>query len=60
MVRAIDKLAAYEEFQQLVLPGLQKALKEGASAEDIYKLAEAAAAARAVTIAVKEAMIAIV
>jgi signal recognition particle receptor subunit beta len=54
MASALDKLAAYEEFCKDILPSLQKAIKEGRSAEDIYKMAESIAAARAVTIAATE------
>jgi hypothetical protein len=54
MHRRIDDLIAFEEFQEEILPALRMALKEGKSAEEIYKMATAAAAARVVTIAVKE------
>jgi hypothetical protein len=49
MVRAIDELAEFEDFQQLVLPKLRKAVKEGWSAEKIYKEMSSLAAAKAVT-----------
>lgn len=54
MVSAIDNLAAFEEFQDEILPELRKMLKVGASAEAIYKKATAVAAARAVSIAVRD------
>lgn len=54
MVRNLDQLAAFEEYQDEVLPKLREALKNGAKAEDIYQMAMGVAAARAVSIAVKE------
>lgn len=53
MVEALDNLSQFEEFQEQILPKLREALAQGATAQDIYKLASAAAAARAVTIAVR-------
>lgn len=55
MAKNLDELEAYEEFTKEILPKLRQAIKKGKSAEDIYKMAQAAAAARAVTIAVTEA-----
>jgi hypothetical protein len=54
MVSALDRLAAFEEFQEEILPTLRGALKEGKTAEDIYKLVQAHAAARTATIALTE------
>lgn len=51
MADKIDELAAFEEFQQQILPYLRNAIKRGATAEEIYKKAQALAAARSVTIA---------
>lgn len=51
MAKNIDELAAFEEFQQSLLPYLRNAIRKGATAEEIYKKAQAMAAARAVTIA---------
>lgn len=54
MVRKIDDLAAYEQFKSEILPYLRDAIQRGATAEEIYRKAEALAAARAVTIAATE------
>lgn len=54
MIKNIDELAAFEQFKSEILPYLRDALQKGASAEEIYKKAEALAAARAVTIAATE------
>jgi phosphotransferase system HPr-like phosphotransfer protein len=51
MTKNLDDLAKYEEFCSEVLPKLRDALVKGQSAEDIYKMAAGAAAARNVTIA---------
>lgn len=53
-ISLIDDLAEFDSFRNELLPALRQALKDGKSAEDIYSMASAAAAARAVTIAVKE------
>lgn len=47
----LDQLARFEEFQEKILPWLQEALANGATAEEIYEKATNIAAARAVTIA---------
>lgn len=54
MAKTIDQLSQFEEFQNEILPFLKKALKEGATAEDIYARAQALAAARTVSIAATE------
>jgi hypothetical protein len=54
MARHLDDLAAFEDFKDDLLPALQKLVKEGASAEDIYKKYESLAAARLITIVAKE------
>jgi hypothetical protein len=51
---ALDRLAAFEEYEDNVLPKLREMIQNGSSAEDIYKFAAAMAAARTVTIAIKE------
>lgn len=54
MAKNLDDLAAFEEFQDEILPTLKKAVKEGWSPEKIYKHAAALAAARSVSIALTE------
>lgn len=54
IAKALDDLAAFEEFQAELLPALRGAIQAGKTADDIYKMAEAMAAARAVTIAATE------
>lgn len=49
MVRGLDKLAAFEKFQEEILPKLQKMVAEGKSAPEIYEFAQSYAAARMVT-----------
>jgi hypothetical protein len=53
-VSLLDDLAEFEQFQEEILPALRQALKEGKTAEDIYKMASSAAAARSVSIALRE------
>ena len=50
----LAKLAEYEEFKLSILPAIQKALLEGATAKEIYKMFAPLAAARTVTIAARE------
>lgn len=52
-VATIDKLAAFEEFSQDILPALRDAVKAGKGAKDIYAMAAAIAAAKVVSVAVK-------
>lgn len=54
MARNLDDLAAYEDFEDSVLPMLKQAVKEGWSPEKIYKMTAAHAAARSVSIALTE------
>lgn len=54
MARNLDDLAAFEDFEDTVLPMLKKAIKEGWSPEKIYKMTAAHAAARSVSIALTE------
>ncbi len=54
MVSKIDKLRKFEEFEEQILPALRGHLKAGASAAQLYKLYEALAAARQLTIALTE------
>lgn len=50
----LDALAQYEEFKSTILPAVQKALLEGKTAKEIYKMFAPMAAARTVTIAARE------
>lgn len=54
MIRSLDQLAAYDDFNSNVAPTLQKAVTEKWSVERIYKEFGALLAARAITIALKE------
>ena len=54
MLSALDELAEYEAFKRDVLPKLQGLVASGASAEDIYQFAQSMAAAKMVTIALRE------
>lgn len=54
MVRNLDALAAFEEFQDEVLPMLRQDLAKGLTAEDIYKKYQALAAARNISIALAD------
>lgn len=54
VVRAVDELAEFDKFKEEILPMLKKAITESWSAEKIYKMAEAHAAARNVTIALTD------
>jgi hypothetical protein len=54
MARDLDKLADYEAFCEKILPQLRRMVKDGSSAEAIYKFAESFAAARNVTIALTD------
>ncbi len=53
-IRAVDDLAEFDKFKEEILPMLKKAISESWSAEKIYKMAEAHAAARNVTIALTD------
>lgn len=53
VVRSLDKLAAFEEFQAQIAPKLREMLKSN-SASDILKFSEAYAAARLATVAMLE------
>lgn len=55
MATALDRLAAFEAFEDEILPALREMLNAGASAEQIYEKFAPLAAARAVTVLVKEA-----
>jgi hypothetical protein len=50
MARNLDELAEFESYKEEVLPKLRAAIKAGKSAKDLYKMVEAEAAARAITI----------
>lgn len=50
-----DDVAAFTEFRQDILPFLRNAIKNGLSAEEIYKKTAALAAARGVSIAINDA-----
>lgn len=54
MARALDELSEFEKFKDELLPELRGDLSRGMTAEEIYKKYEALAAARTVTIAIKE------
>lgn len=49
MVRSLDKLAAYERFQELIMPEVIKDLEAGLTSEEILKKYSHLAAARLVT-----------
>lgn len=51
MARALDQLAAFEEFQADIAPALRGAVKSGKSPEEIYRIVLSALAARQATIA---------
>jgi hypothetical protein len=50
MAQTLDDLAEFEQFQSDILPKLRAAIKAGKGAKDLYKMVEAEAAARAITI----------
>ena len=50
----MDELTAFEDFKETILPALQKAVREGVTADEIYQKFQSHAAARAVSIAMKE------
>lgn len=50
MAQNLDDLAEFESFRSDVLPKLRAAIKAGKGAKDLYKMVEAEAAARAITI----------
>lgn len=52
MVRSLDKLAAYERFQELIMPEVIKDLEAGLTAEEIMKKYAHLAAAKLITTAV--------
>ena len=54
MVELMDELEAFSDFQETILPVLRKAIQANMSAEEIYSKFQAHAAARAVSIAMKE------
>lgn len=54
MVRSLDDLQEFAEFQADILPLLRKAIKAGKSAEEIYTMVSSAAAGKLATLAIKE------
>lgn len=54
MARNLDELAKFDDFKESVLPLLQKMIKQGKSAVDMYKAVESLAAARSITIALTD------
>jgi hypothetical protein len=54
MADKLDDLAAFEDFQASILPKLRAGIKAGKSAVDMYRMVEAEAAARAITIGLTE------
>lgn len=55
MARNLDDLAKFEEFEDTILPIMKKALKEGKSGPELFKLVESYAAARAISIGLTSA-----
>lgn len=49
MAFLMDELLAFQDFRTTVLPKLQEMVKQGKSADEIFKFAEAMAAAKMVT-----------
>lgn len=54
-VAALDRLAAFEQFQEEILPALRQDLAAGKTAEELYKKYSALAAARSISVALGEA-----
>jgi hypothetical protein len=54
MVNMIDRLEKFRQFEEEILPALQRAIAKGVSAEEIYKKYEAHLAARTITIALTD------
>ena len=54
-VAALDRLAAFEQFQDEILPALRQDLAAGKTAEKLYKKYAALAAARSISVALGEA-----
>ena len=54
MVKRLDALAQFEEFEDTILPKLRAAIKAGKKAEDIYDMVTAAAAGKIATLAITE------
>jgi hypothetical protein len=54
MASALDALAEFQQFKDEILPELRDALKSGMSAEDLMKKYQAHAAARTITIMMRE------
>lgn len=54
MARLMEEKALFDEFRNTILPGLQRDLLAGKSADEILQSNEAVAAARLVTIATTE------
>ena len=52
--RLMDELDEFAEFKKSILPALREDIKNGVSAEEIYKKAQALAATRMVMIAMRE------
>lgn len=55
MAQRLDRRAAFEDFEDEILPKMRKMLREGRTAEEITAFAQAYAAARVVTIALSDA-----
>lgn len=55
MLKNIDKLREFEDFQEKLLPALRGQLKAGVTSEQLYQLYAAVATARQITIALTEA-----
>lgn len=54
MARSLDDLAFFDKFFNDIAPKLRQMVIDGATANDIYKIAEAQTAARMLTIAMTE------
>jgi len=53
MARNLDDLAQFDDFEATILPKLRQMIKNGDSAEAIYKFSQSFLAARAVTIGIQ-------
>lgn len=54
MTRSLDSLLVFDDFEATILPKLRKAIKEGQSAEQMYRTFESHIAARMLTTALSD------
>lgn len=54
MLRSLDKLADFQEFQAEILPALRNDLKAGFTAQELYEKYQALAAARTISIVMQD------